>query len=168
MFVPLFEQIVTTMVRKYRPELIVLQAGMDAHVGDRLGSLQYTPAAYERAVDLIHELAHEVSAGRLLVTGGGGYVPENVSRGLARVATRLAGTWGTRVMEQSLPSEWREEFERDFHYPAPLSWTEGASPEPSPWTAGHTQKLLDTLAERLGVRWDKSLVTETDRPGGRG
>ncbi|MGA7861768.1 MAG: acetoin utilization protein AcuC [Thermoplasmata archaeon] len=167
-FIPLFEQIVPTMVRTYRPEMIVVQCGMDAHVGDRLGSLQYTPAAYERAVDLVHSLSHEVCGGRLLLTGGGGYAPENVSRGLARVAARLARSWGTRVIGQPLPSEWREEFERDFHYPAPRGWDEGISPEPSPWTADRSEKLLTSLGERLGVRWDRSEVTWGGEPGAPG
>lgn len=158
-FIPLFEQIVPTMVRSYRPELILLQCGMDAHVGDRLGSLQYTAAAYERAVELAHALAHEVCGGRLVVTGGGGYSPENVSRGLARVALRLAGRSGAHTLSKPLPSGWKQEFERDFHYPAPQGWTETNSPDPSPWTPDRSAELLDILAKRLGVYWDRSEVT---------
>lgn len=166
-FLPLFEQIVPTMVRNYRPELIVLQCGMDAHVGDRLGSLQYTTGAYERAVHLVHELAHEVCKGRLVVTGGGGYAPENVSRGLARVALRLARERLVPRMDQALPSSWREEFERDFHFPAPPSWKERITPEPSFWTPQHSEKLLGTLGERLGVRWDRSDLTPAGESGAR-
>ncbi|MFZ0829765.1 MAG: acetoin utilization protein AcuC [Thermoplasmata archaeon] len=158
-FVPLFEQIVPTMVRRFRPELLVLQCGMDAHVGDRLGSLQYTPAAYERAIDLVHALAHEVCDGRLMVTGGGGYTPESVSRGLARVAGRLAKRNFPESMEQPLPSPWREEFEHSFGRPAPRTWNDGWSTDPSPWTADRTEKLLETLADQLGVRWDRSELT---------
>jgi acetoin utilization protein AcuC len=165
-FIPLFEQIVPTMVRRYRPELILLQCGMDGHVGDRLGSLQYTPAAYERAIGLVHSLAHEVCEGRLVLTGGGGYAAENVSRGLARVALRLAGGSGAAVGDEPLPSQWREEFEHSFHYPAPRTWGEGISPDPSPWSADRSEKLLGSLAERLGVQWDRSEVTGiSGRPG---
>jgi len=164
-FLPLFERIVPTMVRSYRPELIVLQCGMDAHVGDRLGSLQYTPAAYARAVDLVHSLAHEVCGGRLAVTGGGGYAPENVSRGLARVAGRLARRPVGRPDDPSLPTGWRAEFERTFSQAAPRTWDEIPAPEPSLWTSDRSERLLSALAERLGVRWDRSELTRGTEPG---
>jgi acetoin utilization protein AcuC len=167
-FIPLFEQIVPTMVRHYRPEMILLQCGFDAHVGDRLGNLQYTSAAYERAIELVHALAHELCGGRLVVTGGGGYSPENVSRGLARVALRLADRSPSRTLSQPLPAGWRQEFERDFHYPAPEGWKETITPDPSPWTPDRSAELLDTLAKRLGVYWDRSEVTKGSRPPGRG
>jgi acetoin utilization protein AcuC len=166
-FIPLFEQIVPTMIRNYRPELIILQCGMDAHVGDRLGSLQYTPLAYERAAGLVHSLAHEVCGGRLLVTGGGGYAPENVSRGLARVALQLAGKSVTQGAPP-LPSAWREEFEREFHFSAPHDWNECPAPDPSPWSSDRSEKLLNSLAERLGVRWDRSDLTREGEPAAPG
>lgn len=165
-FIPLFEQVVPTMVRQYRPELIIMQCGMDAHVGDRLGSLQYTPRAYERAVGLAHSLAHEVCGGRLLLTGGGGYAPENVSRGLARVALQVAGKTTDSPPFAPFPSEWRDEFERDFHFSAPQDWKVLTSLDPSPWSPDHAEKLLNSLAERLGVRWDRSEVTPGGRPAG--
>jgi acetoin utilization protein AcuC len=167
-FLPLFEQIVPTLVRSYRPELILLQCGQDAHVGDRLGNLQYTAPAYEHAVDLVHSLAHEVCGGRLVVTGGGGYAPENVSRGLARVALRLAGKPRPDTGNDSFPLGWKEEFERDFHYTAPDGWKETITPEPSPWTPGHTQQMLAVLAEQLGIRWDRSEVRAPARSRRRG
>ncbi|MCI4352778.1 MAG: acetoin utilization protein AcuC [Thermoplasmata archaeon] len=158
-FIPLFEQIVPTMVRSYRPDLIILQCGMDAHIGDRLGGLQYTPAAYLRAVDLTHSLAHELCGGRLVVTGGGGYTPENVSRGLARVAGQLGQRSALGTPGQPLPSAWRQEFAREFGHSAPRTWDEGPTPEGSLWTPDRSKSLLGTLAERLGVRWDQSEVT---------
>ncbi|HLY76633.1 MAG TPA: hypothetical protein VKT21_01955, partial [Thermoplasmata archaeon] len=160
--IPLFERIVPTMVRSFRPELMVLQCGLDGHVGDRLGSLQYTPSGYARAVDVVHALAHEVCGGRLVVTGGGGYTPENVSRGLARVAGRLAGRALPSSVHQPLPSRWRDEFEPLFHRPAPKTWDDGLATEPSLWTPDRTDRLLETLADRLGVRWDESELTQAD------
>jgi acetoin utilization protein AcuC len=166
-FVPLFEQIVPTMVRRYRPELILMQCGMDAHVGDRLGSLQYTFTAYERAVDLVHSLAHEVCEGRFVVAGGGGYTAENVSRGLARVGIRVAHRSRSDETRGSLPESWRNEFEQTFSRPAPRTWNEEWAPEGSLWTPDRTDKLLETLSERLGVRWDRSDLTPDGPARGR-
>jgi acetoin utilization protein AcuC len=163
-FLPLFEQVVPTMIRRYRPELIVLQCGMDAHEGDLLGDLRYTPAAYVRAVDLIHTLAHEVCGGRLVVTGGGGYAPENVSRGLARVAGRLDRRPDPDSPAEPLPPAWRREFERTFRQPAPNTWDEGTGAGPSRWSPGTVDELLTTLAAKLGVRWDRSELTTPGDP----
>ena len=160
-FLPLFEQIVPTMIRKFRPELIVVQCGMDAHIGDRLGSLQYTPAAYRRAIELVHVLAHEVCDGRMVLTGGGGYAPENVARGLARVARDVRARAASEPIDPALPPAWREEFEKTFHQTAPRTWEEIPAAEPSLWTRDRTEKLLAALADRLGVTWDRSEVTET-------
>lgn len=154
-FLPLFERIVPTMIRRYRPEIIVLQCGMDAHRGDRLGRLQYTPHAYRRAVDLLHGLAHEVCGGRLLVTGGGGYAPENVSRGLARVGARLARRDVPSSESNPLPSAWRTEFEALFAQQAPLTWETEGVPVSSAWTADRGEKLLRELSDHLGLRWDR-------------
>lgn len=158
-FVPLFEQVVPTLLRSYRPELIVLQCGTDAHVGDGLGELQYTSRSYGRAVELVHRMSHEVAGGRLLVTGGGGYTAENVARSLARAAVQLRTLPRVDAWTSPLPEGWRTEFERIFRRPAPRTWSEGPEPDPSPWTAERGEKLLETLGERLGVRWDRSELT---------
>lgn len=165
-FIPLFEQIVPTMVRAYRPEMIILQCGQDAHVGDRLGNLQYTSASYGRAVELVHKLAHELCNGRLVVTGGGGYNPDNVSRGLARVALALGEHSPGRRLADPIPIEWRQEFHREFHLPAPEAWQESIPPDPSPWTPGRSAELLRALSDRLGVHWDRSELTEKSKGSG--
>jgi acetoin utilization protein AcuC len=166
-FVPLFERIVPTMVRSYRPELIVLQCGTDAHVGDRLGRLQYTPTAYARAIDRVHALAHELCQGRLVVTGGGGYAPENVSRVLARVAARMAGRELPHRPDLPLPDRWRDEYAAVFARSAPRTWGDVQAPELSVWTSDRREQLLATLADRLGVRWDISEVTMGGAAGDR-
>lgn len=167
-FLPLFERIVPTMVRRHRPDLIVLQCGLDGHAGDRLGNLQYTPAAYVRAVDLVHQLAHEVAGGRLLVTGGGGYTPENVSRGLAQVALHLAGRSLPTSPDPPLPAPWRDEFQRLFRCPAPRGWRDGFAPAPTLWTVERGDRLLESLGTRLGVTWDESELTGRDSVAGQG
>ncbi len=165
---PLFERIVPTLLRSYRPELIVLQCGVDGHVDDRLGQLQYTPEAYRRVVALVHALAHEVASGRLLVTGGGGYTAENVSRVLARAGTLLVGAPGTGEADAPLPAGWREEFRSAVGYEAPRTWEEHPEPDRSTWTPDRADRLLAELGERLGVRWGARGVSPPAEPPGRG
>jgi acetoin utilization protein AcuC len=88
--VPLFRRVVPPMVRDFRPEWIVLQHGVDGHVGDGLGGLEYTDAGFAAVLDAALELAKEVCGGRILVTGGGGYDRDTVPRVLRAVGLRLA------------------------------------------------------------------------------
>ncbi|MEM4965871.1 MAG: acetoin utilization protein AcuC [Sulfolobales archaeon] len=75
-----FREIVVPVVLEYKPELIILQYGADSHYEDPLVGLGLTTYGYEEIMRIIHRISHETSGGRILVTGGGGYVPENVAR----------------------------------------------------------------------------------------
>jgi acetoin utilization protein AcuC len=149
--VPLFGRIVPKMLRSFRPDLIVLQTGVDAHAGDPLAHLQYTPKAYEFAIGTVHDLSHELCEGRLLETGGGGYLAMNVSRVLARAAAHLAQDPLGAAGSDRLPASWRSEFERVTGDPAPTTWGETAPLYDSRWTSEMTEKMLELLGKELGV-----------------
>ncbi|MEZ0290350.1 MAG: acetoin utilization protein AcuC [Sulfolobales archaeon] len=75
-----FREIVIPALLEYKPELIILQYGADSHYEDPLVGLGLTTYGYQEIMKIIHRVAHETSSGRILATGGGGYVPENVAR----------------------------------------------------------------------------------------
>lgn len=83
--------LVTPLLRSYRPELIIMQYGVDGHYLDPLVRLALTTAAYAETCRLVHALAHELCGGRLLVTGGGGYNPEAAARCWALLMATLVG-----------------------------------------------------------------------------
>ncbi len=149
-FLPIFETIVPPLLRRFRPELIVVQTGVDAHVGDRLGNLQYTPRAYVRAITRVHELAHELSGGRLLVTGGGGYNAGNVARILARTAAVLAGRVLPAREEEETPVPWQKEFAAAMGESAPKTWGAIPAVRPSPWRREKEERILGELSRSLG------------------
>ena len=66
-------------LRRHRPEFIILQAGADGLAGDPLADLRYTPAAHARATRSLLALAGELSRGRMMVFGGGGYDLNNIT-----------------------------------------------------------------------------------------
>jgi acetoin utilization protein AcuC len=146
---PLFRRLVPPLLESFRPEVIVLQHGVDGHAGDALARLQYTPTAYEEIVRTLLAYARERSHGRLLVTGGGGYRPESVSRVLARAGALLAGLelplGGSR-----LPEEWRYEFFRTVDESAPGHWTGPDARVPSEWRHEDEATLVLELEEELG------------------
>jgi acetoin utilization protein AcuC len=151
---PLFRRIVPPLLRSFRPEVIVLQHGVDGHVDDALAQLQYTPAAYAEVDRSVRDLAHEVAGGHLLVTGGGGYRAASVSRVLARAGVILAGL-PVPGDDQGLPDRWRAEFFEETGESAPSTWGQAPTPEPSPWRSQHESKLVELLEQELGQRFPR-------------
>jgi acetoin utilization protein AcuC len=149
---PLFDRVVPSLLRAFRPDVLVVQHGVDGHLGDRLAQLQYTPAAYAEIDGRLLALAHELCDGRILVTGGGGYRPDAVARVLARTGLALAGVPlpgpGT-----SVPEEWRERYREGLGAPAPRTWVDQEEPVRSPWTRERTESLVNELETALGVRF---------------
>ncbi len=116
-YLRLFREIVPTAVRKYRPQILLLQCGADSHVNDLLAQLQLTTRAYREVVATLHELSHEVADGRLVVFGGGGYNIANVARIWAVAAATLIGF---RYPDRT-PESWRRLFEALIGEEAPSS-----------------------------------------------
>ncbi|AOW02409.1 hypothetical protein B0I72DRAFT_9940 [Yarrowia lipolytica] len=74
-YVRLFKSVLEPVLNSYRPSAIVLQCGADSLGGDRLGCFNLNIKAHGECV------AYTKSFGLpLIVLGGGGYTPRNVSR----------------------------------------------------------------------------------------
>jgi acetoin utilization protein AcuC len=77
-FVSAYDRVVMPLLRAYRPDVIVLELGMDTLAGDPLTHLQMTNNVVVEVVDRLLALRKP-----LLVAGGGGYHVENTVRGWA-------------------------------------------------------------------------------------
>ncbi len=117
LYMKLFREIVPAAVRKYRPEMLLLQCGADAHANDLLAHLQLTTKAYSEVAKIVTELAHEVAGGRLVVFGGGGYNLANV----ARTWTAVASTLVDYTPPRTVPRDWQRLFEALVGEKAPES-----------------------------------------------
>jgi acetoin utilization protein AcuC len=89
-YVGAFEAVVPRALRRYRPQVILLNFGVDGHFADPLVRLWLSTAAYRAVATTIHDLAHELCAGRLLVFGSGGYDPQHAARCWATLLAVLA------------------------------------------------------------------------------
>jgi len=98
-----FRALVPPLVGAYRPEVIVTQLGCDTHHSDPLAALALTTNAYSVLARELHGLAHRVSEGRWLATGGGGY------RWL-QVAPRAWTIYAAEMAGLELPAAAPEEF----------------------------------------------------------
>jgi acetoin utilization protein AcuC len=131
-------------LRAFRPQLIVLQTGVDGCRGDPLAALEYSVGGYRVAVSLVHDVAHELGAS-LLESGGGGYVASNVSRALAGAAYELAGSGPQQTGSGKVPEEWREEFKAVTGERPPIEWLDGPRPKVPTSADPVTERLIAKL-----------------------
>ena len=137
-----FGAIVPGALRAFAPDVLVTQCGCDTHHEDPLASLQLTVDGQRTAIAALHTLAHEVSNGRWLAFGGGGY---GVVRCVPRTWTHLlAEASGVPLAPQTpIPPGWSAHVrELGVHTPLPVSMGEGGTPDPRPWEPGG-QSWLD-------------------------
>lgn len=149
--VPLARRLLPPLLREFRPDLVIVQHGVDGHWGDPLTQLQYTPAGYAEVDRLLVALAQEFR-GRLVATGGGGYRPSNVARTLARLAFPMAGV-ALPPDNAPLPPDWRVEFFEMFGETAPPGWVDPPRLRRSPWGPASELRMVQTLGAALGRRF---------------
>lgn len=74
-YIRLFKSIVEPVINNYQPGSVVLQCGADSLGCDRLGCFNLNIKAHGACVEFVKSFGLP-----LLVLGGGGYTPRNVSR----------------------------------------------------------------------------------------
>ncbi len=119
--------VVLPLLRAFRPTVLVSQHGCDSHRLDPLAHLALSVDGQRQAQVLLHELAHELCAGRWIATGGGGYsLVQVVPRTWAHLLAIAAG----RPVDPELPvpGPWRELARSMTGETAPATMTDGVSP----------------------------------------
>ena len=119
-----FHAVVPPLLRAFRPQLLVSQHGCDTHWLDPLANLELTIDGQRAAHAAIHRLAHEMTDGRWLLTGGGGYELVQV---VPRTWTHLLAEATGEPIDPAAPTpgSWREFVERRTSRQAPEQMTEG-------------------------------------------
>jgi acetoin utilization deacetylase AcuC-like enzyme len=74
----------------FKPQLLLVSAGFDAHWSDPLTGLGLSSAGFHRLSRALVELADEVCSGRVVFVLEGGYDPANVAHGARGVFAALA------------------------------------------------------------------------------
>lgn len=78
-------------MQRFRPELILISAGLDAHQNDLLGGLSYTDSGYASIAQQLVKLANQYAQGRTVWVLEGGYVPENNANAVEAILRVLIG-----------------------------------------------------------------------------
>jgi acetoin utilization protein AcuC len=100
---PAFEAVVPPLLSAFRPDVLVLQLGIDSHRTDPLTHLSLTVQGFTSAVRRLLELAP-----RVVALGGGGYDLPNVARA-------WTGAWAAMnelTLDEALPPECHEDMAR--------------------------------------------------------
>ncbi len=78
------ERVILPAVADFRPELILVSAGFDAHARDPLAMLELQDEDYTWVTDRIREIAAESADGRIVSTLEGGYDLQALAAGVTR------------------------------------------------------------------------------------
>ncbi|MFA4836226.1 MAG: histone deacetylase, partial [Dehalococcoidia bacterium] len=81
-YLRVYREILVPAARRFKPQLILVSAGYDAHWGDHLAMMQLSVKGFAGIVTVIKDLASELCEGRLLFTLEGGYNLEALSYGV--------------------------------------------------------------------------------------
>ena len=80
-----YAQQVIPAVRNFKPDVLMISAGFDAHEMDPLGQLRMTTAGFGRLTKALVDLADEVCDGRVVLVSEGGYDLDALSSSLKAV-----------------------------------------------------------------------------------
>ncbi|WP_446213280.1 acetoin utilization protein AcuC [Micromonospora sp. IBSANI012] len=128
-----FHAIVPSVLRAFRPQILVTQCGADGHRMDPLADLHLTVDGQRATYLALRALADELCEGRWVATGGGGYaLAEVVPRAWTHL---LAIASGDPIAPATLtPPAWRELVAKRLPgREIPLRMTDDADPAYEPW-----------------------------------
>jgi acetoin utilization protein AcuC len=131
-----FHAVVPPLLRSFGPTILVSQHGCDSHMDDPLAHLMLSIDGQRAAHLALHDLAHEVCAGKWLATGGGGYAVIDV---VPRTWTHLLAVIGGSPLDPQtvVPATWRAYVEQRTGRLAPTSMTDNRSPLYQDWLRGY-------------------------------
>jgi acetoin utilization deacetylase AcuC-like enzyme len=102
-----FAEILDPLAERFRPELILVSAGYDAHWSDPLAGLYLSLQGYWEMARSVVALADRLCGGRLVVTLEGGYDLDVLACGVANTCRALLGDL-TPEPDPLGPSPWPE------------------------------------------------------------
>ncbi|GAA3851791.1 acetoin utilization protein AcuC [Saccharothrix violaceirubra] len=137
-----FDAVVPSLLRTFRPQVLVTQCGVDTHREDPLADLALSVDGHAAVYRRFRDLAEEVAEGRWLALGGGGY---ELIRVVPRSWTHLLATVLDRDLDPDtpVPADWVDHVARlapDRRLPA--SMTDGAPTDVTAW-GGVTTDAVD-------------------------
>lgn len=89
-YLQVFRKLVQPLAKEYRPELILVSAGFDAHISDPLASMSLSTAGFGLLARNVVRLANELCNGKVVLFLEGGYTPDALAQNVLACVTALA------------------------------------------------------------------------------
>jgi acetoin utilization deacetylase AcuC-like enzyme len=86
-----FDEVVLPVLRQYRPDLLLVSAGFDAHERDPLATMRVTADGFGAMTMALRAVAEETCGGRMALVTEGGYDLQALSASLEQAVRALAG-----------------------------------------------------------------------------
>ncbi|MFI5272940.1 MAG: histone deacetylase [Ktedonobacterales bacterium] len=109
---PVFRQVLWPLADRFKPDVVLLSAGFDAHWTDPLGEMRLSTADFSDFTLEVAEIADTYAQGRLVAVQEGGYNLDAVAQCAATVLLALTGSDGivdTLGLAPPLDFRWNEE-----------------------------------------------------------
>lgn len=144
----IFEKSVNEVAAFFKPDIIVSQHGVDAHVFDPLTHLCLSMKSYKKMPEIIHQLAHQYANGKWIALGGGGY---DIYRVVPRAWSML---WmemtGQTLTNKNLPTAYINKWQASCADHFPSEWLDPVDSYPAiPRREDITNKNLGVLRRLL-------------------
>jgi acetoin utilization deacetylase AcuC-like enzyme len=85
-----FDAVLVPVLREFRPEIVLVSAGFDAHADDPLASMEVTTEGFRALAARVRDVAEDLCGGRLVLTLEGGYDLDALGASVAAVTEVLA------------------------------------------------------------------------------
>jgi acetoin utilization protein AcuC len=146
------DEVVVPVVRRFRPDVIVAQCGVDHHHADPLSHHLTTLPLYPLLWERLDALSADLCDGRWLAHGGGGYAACGAApRAWALLGARMTG----REVTGPLPEAWRRRSAAEGCEDPPRGWLEDQHPD----GPGDDERTAARLASRQSIDTARAALT---------
>ncbi|WP_419661481.1 histone deacetylase family protein [Desulfosarcina variabilis str. Montpellier] len=104
-FIAIYQRLFMPVVRAFKPELILVSAGLDIHADDPLGAMNVNPAGFAGLTRLMLDLAREICRGRVVFCLEGGYDADAMASGVLAMIDEMTGCTTTDVNALALAAD---------------------------------------------------------------
>jgi len=147
-----FQTLLDKALSWFRPDVILVQPGADAHFLDPLADLLLSTRTYRRVFELLLAGAADYTEGRIVFTLGGGYAFDST----VRVWALLYHLLSERPLPRSLPEGWRRRWQERLGKELSSELCDSAVPPPverqaeiERYDRNGVERLLETVGKYL-------------------
>ncbi len=152
-YVEILDMVAQPALEYFRPDVLVFQAGADAHFSDPLADLLLTTQTYETIFQKVIGYANRYAGGHLLTTLGGGYSLTATPRIWAILYLVLFG----HPLFEELPASWIERWRENLGSDPPRTLHDPPHPyEPIPRREEinrHNRLMAQRLLDAVSMLW---------------